>query len=64
MITGYMRKMISSRKVGIVIGAILTGLYASCYILLTLSTYALLLGSLLLIIALGAMMYGSLQVKR
>lgn len=64
LISGYMWKMLSSRKVGLVMGAILTGLYVSCYILLSLSTYALLLGSLLLFIALGAMMYGSLKVKR
>lgn len=63
LISGYMWKMLSSRKVGLVMGAILTGLYVSCYILLSLSTYALLLGSLILFIALGAMMYGSLQVK-
>lgn len=64
LISGYMWKMLSSRKVGLIMGAILTGLYISCYILLSLSTYALLLGSLILFIALGAMMYGSLQVRR
>lgn len=64
LISGCMWKMLSSRKVGLVMGAILTGLYVSCYILLSLSTYALLLGSLILFSALGAMMYGSLQVKR
>lgn len=64
LISGYMWKMLSSRKVGLVMGAILTGLYISCYILLSISTYALLLGSLILFIALGAMMYGSLQIKR
>lgn len=64
LISGYMWKMLSSRKVGLVMGAILTGLYISCFILLSLSTYALLLGSLILFIALGAMMYGSLKVKR
>lgn len=64
LISGYMWKMLSSRKVGLVMGAILIGLYISCFILLSLSTYALLLGSLILFIALGAMMYGSLKVKR
>lgn len=64
LISGYMWKMLPSRKVGLVMGAILTGLYVSCYILLSLSTYALLLGSLILFIALGAMMYGSLLVRR
>lgn len=64
LIAGYMWKMLCSRKTGIVIGTILTVLYISCYILLSLSTYALLLGSLILFIALAAMMYGSLQIKR
>ena len=64
LIAGYMWKMLSSRKTGIVIGTILSVLYISCYILLSLSTYALLLGSLILFIALAAMMYGSLQIKR
>ncbi len=64
LIAGYMWKMLCSRKTGIVIGAILSVLYVSCYILLSLSTYALLLGSLILFIALAAMMYGSLQIKR
>lgn len=64
LIAGYMCKMLCSRKIGFVIGSILTCLYISCYILLSLSTYALLLGSLILFIALAAMMYGSLQIKR
>lgn len=63
LISGYMWKMLLSRKVGLVMGAILTGLYISCFILLSLSTYALLLGSLILFIAIGAMMYGSLKVR-
>ncbi len=64
LIAGYMWKMLCSRKIGIVIGTILSALYVSCFILLTLSTYALLLGSLILFIALAATMYGSLQIKR
>lgn len=64
LISGYMCKMLSSHKVGLVMGAILTGLYVSCFILLSLSTYALLLGSLILFIALGTMMYVSLQLNR
>ena len=63
LIVGYMCKMLHSKKIGIVIGAILSSFYISCYILLSLSTYALLLGSLILFIALAAMMYGSLQIK-
>lgn len=64
LIAGYMWKMLASRKVGIVIGLILTCLYGSCYIMLSLATYALILGSLILFVALAAMMYGSLKIKR
>ncbi len=64
LITGYMWRMLGSKKVALAIGAILIGMYVSCFILLTLSTYSLLLGSLILFIALAGMMYGSLQIKR
>lgn len=64
LISGYMWKMLESRKIGVVIGAILTGLYGCCYVLLSLSAYALLLGSLVLFIALAALMYCSLRIKR
>ena len=64
LITGYMWKMLGSRKVAIIIGLILTGMYGSCYIMLTLSTYALLLGSLILFAALAAVMYGSLKLQK
>ncbi len=64
LVTGYMWRMLGSRKIAIAIGTILIGMYVSCYILLTLSTYSLLLGSLILFIALAGMMYGSLQLKR
>lgn len=63
LITSYMWKMLRSRKIGLTIGAILTGLYICCYIMLSLSSYALLVGSLILFMALGAMMYGSLKVR-
>ena len=64
LIAGYMWRMLVSWKAALVIGAILTGFYASCYIMLSLSTYALLLGSLILFAALAAMMYGSLHIRR
>lgn len=63
LITGYMWKMLNSAKVGLAIGAILTFMYVVIFILLSISTYALLLGSLLLFAALAAMMYGSLKIK-
>lgn len=63
LITVYMWRMLRSAKAALSIGSILTGLYFCCYILLSLATYALLLGSMILFAALAAMMYGSLQVK-
>lgn len=63
LIAGYMWKMLSSKKTGILIGGLLTIMYVSCYILLSLSTYALLLGSMILFVALAAMMYASLQIR-
>ena len=64
LITGYMWRMLGAAKSAMMIGLILTGMYVVCYILLTLSTYALLLGSLMLFAALAAVMYASLKLKR
>lgn len=64
LITGYMWRMLGAAKVAVIIGLILTGMYVVCYILLTLSTYALLLGSLMLFAALAAVMYASLKLNR
>ena len=63
LITTYMWKMLKSRKVGLTIGAILTGIYAGCYVMLCLSDYALLMGSLILFSALATIMYVSLKIK-
>ncbi|MDE6338568.1 MAG: cell envelope integrity protein CreD [Muribaculaceae bacterium] len=62
LITGYMWKMLESPMVGMTIGVILAALYVSCYVMLIATTYALLLGSLLLFVVLGAMMFASLKV--
>lgn len=64
LITGYMWRMLRSRKLGLSIGSLLTLMYLFCYMMLTTSTYALLLGSLILFFALAAIMYASLKVKR
>lgn len=64
MISVYLWKMLASGKIGITLGAVLSGLYVCCYILLSLSTYSLLLGSVILFLAVAAMMYGSLRLKR
>lgn len=63
LISAYLWRMLRSVKAGTIIGCILTTIYISCFILLSLSTYALLLGSLILFIALAAMMYSSLQIR-
>lgn len=64
LITGYMWKLLNSRKLGLSIGTVLALMYLFCYIMLSISTYALLLGSLLLFFSLAAMMYASLKLKR
>lgn len=63
LITGYMWRMLKSRKVGLVMGCILLIIYTSCYIMLCVSSYALLMGSLLLFCALAGLMYGSLRIQ-
>lgn len=63
LISAYLWRMFGSIRVGALIGIILTVLYSCCYILLLLSTYALIFGSLLLFLALGAMMYASVHTK-
>ncbi|MDE6463083.1 MAG: cell envelope integrity protein CreD [Muribaculaceae bacterium] len=63
LIVGYMWKMLGSKKATLAIGVILSMLYVSCFILLSMPTYSLLLGSLMLFVTLAAMMYGSLRMK-
>jgi inner membrane creD family protein len=63
LITTYMWGMLHSARVGLIIGLILTVIYTGCYILLCVSTYALLMGSLMLFAALATMMYASLKIK-
>lgn len=63
LIGGYMAKMLSSWKAGSIIGAILTLIYIVCFILLSLSTYSLMLGSIIIFFALAALMYVSLRIK-
>lgn len=63
LISTYMWKMLGSKKVSTAIAVILIALYSSCYVLMTLAKYSLLLGSLLLFAMLAAMMFGSLKIK-
>ncbi|MDE7116678.1 MAG: cell envelope integrity protein CreD [Muribaculaceae bacterium] len=64
LISGYMWRMLSSKKTGMAICVILTGMYLGCYIMLCLDTYALLFGAILLFAALAATMYASLRIKQ
>ena len=63
LISGYMWKMLDSRKLGASICVILSLIYLIIYIMLNISTYALLFGSLLLFFALAAMMFASLKIS-
>lgn len=59
----YMWRMLASKAVGLAICSVLSIMYGFCYVMLCISTYALLFGSLLLFIALAASMYGSLKIQ-
>ena len=63
LITCYMWKMLGSKAVGLAICGVLSIMYGFCYVMLCISTYALLFGSLLLFVALAATMYGSLKIQ-
>lgn len=60
LISLFLIKALGSKKAGLTIGAILCALYGACYVMLCLSNYALLLGSLLLFGALATLMYATL----
>lgn len=57
LISSYSAAILGSWRRAGVIGAMLTGLYALLYVLLNLEAYSLIIGSLLLFVALAAMMY-------
>lgn len=63
LVSAYMWGMLHSKKVASTILIILTVMYASCYVLLCLSTYALIMGALMLFCALAVSMYASLKIK-
>ena len=63
LITCYMWKMLNSKGVGLAICSVLSIIYGFCYVMLCISTYALLFGSLMLFVALAATMYGSLKIQ-
>ncbi len=61
LIAGYMWKNLASARGALVIAAILSAIYGCIFILLSMETYALLAGSLILFAVLAAMMYASLK---
>ncbi len=63
MIFLYMKGVLKSVKVALVIAGLLTLIYTFIYILLCLETFALLTGSLGLFIALAAIMYATLRLR-
>ncbi|WP_379550709.1 cell envelope integrity protein CreD [Qipengyuania sp. DGS5-3] len=62
LLTAYSAAVLSSWKRSGVIGALLVGLYALLYILLSLEAYSLIIGSLLLFVALAAVMYATRSI--
>jgi inner membrane protein len=63
LISGYIWRMLRSHKLGLSIGCMLSMMYLFCYIMLITSTYALLLGSLVMFITVAALMYASVHDK-
>ncbi len=57
--TAYSAAVLGSMRRAGMIGGLMTGLYAVMYVLLNLETYSLLIGSLLLFVALAAVMYAT-----
>lgn len=62
LITTYMAAVLQGWRRAAVVGAVLAGLYAILYILLSLEAYSLLIGSLMLFVALAAVMYTTRKV--
>ena len=60
--TAYSAAVLKSRRRAGFIGALLTGLYALIYVLLSLEAYSLLIGSVLLFLALAGLMYATRNV--
>lgn len=61
LIAAYMRRVLDSNKLGLLMLGILAALYGSIYVMLNLATLALLLGSFILFVALAACMYTSVR---
>ena len=57
--TAYSAAVLTSWRRASIIGALLAGLYAVLYVLLSLEAYSLLIGSVMLFLTLGAVMYAT-----
>jgi inner membrane protein len=57
LITAYSTAVLKSRQRAMLVGGLLSGLYAVLYVLLSLEAYALIIGSLMLFVALAGVMY-------
>lgn len=64
LISVYMWKVTNSRSIAGVMAFTLSALYGICYLITCKEKYTLLLGSLLLFGFVGAMMYGSLKLRK
>lgn len=62
LITAYSAAVLRSRRRAGFVGALLVGLYAVLYVLLSLEAYSLLIGSLLVFAALAGVMYATRQL--
>ena len=62
LITAYSAAVLKSRRRAGFVGALLVGLYAVLYVLLSLEAYSLLIGSLLVFAALAGVMYATRQL--
>ncbi len=60
----YLRTMLHSRRLALYNASFLSALYGCCYVMLCVSTYALLVGSLLIFVALAFAMNISLRLQR
>ncbi len=59
LLTAYSAAILKSWRRAKVIGGLLTGLYATLYVLLNLEAYSLIIGSLLLFVALAVVMWAT-----
>lgn len=63
LLTAYSSAVLRSRKRAWVIGAVLLGLYAILYVLLNLEAWSLMIGTVMLFIALAAVMYTTRNIE-